>query len=73
MIVGVGATTGDGGDHLVGVHVRRRSGSGLEHVDGELVVVVTMRQPRRQRVAIAAAMLGVEQPEIGVRPAPPPP
>jgi hypothetical protein len=32
-------TLGDARDHLVCVHVRARARTGLEHIDGELVVM----------------------------------
>ena len=67
MIVGVRASASEGGDHLVGVHVRRRSGAGLEHVDGELIVVIAGSNGvggggNRRCHAL------VEQPELGVHP-----
>ena len=52
-------------DHLVGVHVRRGAGAGLEDVDRELVVELAGRDP------VAGGgdplrLLRVEQPELGV-------
>jgi hypothetical protein len=40
VVVWVSAVAGEVRDHLVRVHVRRGSRAGLEHVDGELVVVL---------------------------------
>ena len=45
----------EGGDHLVGVHVRRGAGAGLEHVDRELVVPARPPRPRRRPRAMASA------------------
>ena len=48
MVVGVDGAGlaeplgGEGGDHLVGVHVRRGARPGLEHVDRELVVPLAL-------------------------------
>ena len=57
---------GERGDHLVGVHVRRRAGSGLEDVDRELVVVAgrprPAPRPRRDRLG----QILVENAELGV-------
>ena len=45
MVVGVhivaGGPAGQGGDHLVGVHVGAGARAGLENVDGELGVMLT--------------------------------
>src|SRR5436190_1100 len=43
VVVGVHALAGQRGDDLVGVHVARRTGAGLEDVDRELVVVAPIR------------------------------
>jgi hypothetical protein len=47
-------------DHLVRVHVRRRSGARLEDVDGELVVELAVRDARA-RVGDALRLVVVEQ------------
>src|SRR5699024_8222042 len=69
VVVGVNiraeAVTGQSGDHLIGVHVRRGSGSRLEHVDGEVVVVFAVGDlvgGGRDRLG----GLGVEHPETCV-------
>ena len=49
VVVGMGVVAGEVRDHLVGVHVRRGAGAGLEDVDRELVVVLAARRPRRRR------------------------
>jgi hypothetical protein len=61
VVVGMRAVTGERRDHLVGVHVRRGAGPGLEDVDRELVVVL----PARDLVGCGGDALrqrGVEQP-----------
>src|SRR5215203_1936743 len=67
VVVGMGVVAGQVGHDLVGVHVRRRPGAGLEDVDGKLVVVLA----GRDRVAGSRDPLGdilVEQAELGVHP-----
>ena len=66
VVVRVDVVTGERCDHLVGVHVRARARAGLEDVDRELVVVVAVGD----RVAGGGdplGLLGVQQPELGVR------
>ena len=58
---------GEVGDHLVGVHVRRGPGAGLEDVDRELVVVLT-GSDRVARGADPLGYLGVEFAQLGVDP-----
>ena len=63
----MGVVAGEVRDHLVGVHVRRGAGAGLEDVDRELVVVLA----GGDRVAGGGDPLGdvgVEQAELGVDP-----
>ena len=66
VVVRMHVLAGQGGDDLVGVHVRARARAGLEHVDRELVVVLAPRD----RIACRRdplRLLGVEQPEVGIR------
>ena len=66
VVVRMGPAVGERADHLVGVHVRRRAGSGLEHVDRELGVVLA----GGDRVAGGddlCGQRGVEEAEFGVR------
>jgi hypothetical protein len=67
VVVGVHAPTGQGRDHLVGVHVRRGARAGLEHVDRELVVVLSGRDRIRRRGDPLGQAL-VEQPQRRVHP-----
>ena len=65
VVVGVHAALREVGDHLVGVHVRRRSRSGLEDVDGELVVVLA-GSDLVPGSGDALGQLGVQQAQLGV-------
>jgi hypothetical protein len=67
VVVGVDAVAGDRGDHLVGVHVRRRAGAGLEDVDRELVVELAVRDPVAG-CGDAVGLVLVEEAQIGVGP-----
>ena len=51
--------------HLVGVHVRGRARAGLEHIDRELVVELTGRDPVSGS-SDPLSDLGVEQAEVRV-------
>ncbi len=67
VVVRVHVLAGERGDHLVRVHVRARARAGLEDVDRELVVVLALGD----RIAGGGnplRLLGIEQPERGVRP-----
>ena len=66
VVVRVHVLAGEGGDDLVGVHVRARARAGLEDVDRELVVVLAARD-RIAGDCNPLCFLGVEQPELGVR------
>ena len=61
MVVRMGLVAGEVGDHLVGVHVRRGSGAGLEDVDRELVVVLA-RGNGVARLRDLLGKVGVELP-----------
>ena len=66
VVVRVHVVARERGHHLVRVHVRARAGARLEDVDRELVVVLA----RRDRIACRGdplRLLGIEQPELGVR------
>src|SRR3954454_18124419 len=65
VVVRVHVVTGECCDHLVRVHVRRRSGPSLEHVDRELVVELARCNPVAAG-AHALRLLVVEQPELRV-------
>ena len=54
-----------GGDHLVGIHVRRCAGSGLEHVERELLVPIAVRDLEGRQVN-GMGDLCIKQPEAGV-------
>jgi hypothetical protein len=66
VVVRVHVVAGERGDHLVRVHVRARAGAGLEDVDRELVVVLAARD-RVSGGGDPLGLVGVEQPELGVR------
>ena len=66
VVVGVHALAGQVGDHLVGVHVGGGAGAGLEHVDGELVVVLAARH-LVGGCGRALCQVGVEQSQLCVR------
>ena len=65
VVVGVDVVAGQRGDHLVGVHVRRRARAGLEDVDRKLVVELA-RRDAVGRGRDALGLVGVEQAELGV-------
>ena len=68
MVVGVyGAAEragGEGGDDLVGVHVARRAGAGLEDVDGELRIVLAGCD-LEGGLLDRCGELGLDHPEVG--------
>jgi hypothetical protein len=55
----------DGGQHLVGVHVRGCAGAGLEHVDRELRVELTLGHPISRRDD-TVGQFGVDHAQFGV-------
>ncbi len=69
VVVGVNRAAdplgGQGRDHLVRVHVARRAGAGLEHVDRELVVPVAPGHLGRGVVDRLGQIVG-EHPQLGV-------
>ncbi len=71
LVVGVHVAAepaaGEAGDHLVGVHVRRRARPGLEHVDGELVEVLARGHLLGGGLDRPGHVV-VEHAELGVRP-----
>ena len=67
VVVGVGGVAGEVRDHLVGVHVRRGAGAGLEDIHRELVVVLA----RGHGLPGGRDPLGeirIHQAQFGVRP-----
>jgi hypothetical protein len=67
VVVGVHVGSGECRDHLVGVHVRRGARTGLEHVDGELGVVLAGGDGVGGS-SDALGDVGIEQTEFGVHP-----
>ncbi len=65
VVVGVDALAGQRGDHLVGVHVRRGAGAGLEDVDRELVVQLAAGDAVGGG-SDPVGLVAVEQAEVGV-------
>ena len=65
VVVGMDIAARKPGDHLVGVHVRRRPRAGLKDVDRELVVVLARDDLRRRALDAPGLALG-QQAELGV-------
>ena len=65
VVVRVHVLAGQGGDDLVGIHVRARARARLEDVDRELVVVLAARD-RIAGCSNPLRLLRVEQSELGI-------